>query len=624
MLLSIALTSIGLVGGSGAEGTFVTLEPNVVTGNPGETFWVDVMIQKVTDLYAFEFKIGYVSGTKVVGAVDAEGKRDDPTNFFNPPYFLYGPESTEFSLFIEPMKGYIHVGCTILGDYIGLSGSGTLAKVQFAAVEGGESPLHLYDVVLLDHNLNPMGCQTRDSYFDGVNVELVMVNLGSRNKTVGDTQEFDIKVKNEDANSANMTVRARIDTVRDDGLVTTMWAGQSYEYPPVREPEYLYVDGYDYTLEGWTEVGAYPWLDAPDDDNYLTSTTDGAQHRWFSFEDIALEGAVIDYVQLEGYTNGPYNTGIDYDVYSRDFDWLGSLYGNDAPEWLIPRWTGPVHSSDLLPSLMTEEGLNNFVCMPYFYDPGGVATGNDIIDCLRLYVVFKSGRAPETTYVSDYDYTLEGWTEVGAAPWLNATDDDNYVTSTTDGAQHRWFTFGPVDIGDSIVDEVVLEGYTNGPYNPGIDYDVYSGDFDWLGSLYATGEPAWVTPRWTTDNASDILPALKTQEGLDSFKCMLYFFDPDGLATGEDIVDALRLTIYFKAGRVVLPPNPPEFVVQPGEIIWLPTATWRLEPEDVGVTGPSLYETTITVQYTYFGARFNEATKKVITRHWVVNPAPDE
>ena len=618
MLLCIALTSIGLVGSLESD-TKVLIEPNVVTVNPGETFWVDVNIEKVTDLYAFEFKIDYVSGTKVIGVIDAEGNRFDPTNYFDPPYFLYGPEEVEFSFFVEPMKGYVHVGCTILGDWPGLSGSGTLAKVQFAAVEAGESDLHLYDVVLLDHNLNPMGCATRDSYVDGVNAELVMINIGARTKDVGDMQTFSVKVNHEDPKGTPLTARARIDNVRDDGFTQTMWAGQSFEFPPIREDEWLYVDGYTVERQQWTEVGTSPFLDAPDDGNEIVGSADGAQHRWFTFEDIALEGAVLDYVQLEVYCEGPATTDVDYDVYAPGFNWLGSWYGTGVGNRIwqdTPRWTGPGHSSDFYPDLMTEEGINGMEALAYYYDPTNIGVGNDIIDSMRLHVVFQSGRAPETAYVSDYDATRQQWTEVGAYPFLDATDDGNYLTCTTDGAQHRWFTLDPIDIGDSVVADVIIEGYTDGPYNEGIDYDVYTGDFDWLGSLYATGEPAWVTPRWTGPvNASDIVPALTTQEGLDNLQLLVYFYDPDGLATGDDVLDAIRLTVYFRAGRVTLPLTPPTLVVQPGEVVYLDLATWKLEPEDVGS-----WECTITVQYSYFGARFNEATKHVITESWRCRP----
>jgi len=309
MLFSIAMASIGLAKSWELDATKMLVEPSRIQGNAGDLFWVDINIEKVTDLYAYEFKVGYVPGTRVIGALMAEDGG-----------FLYGPQGTAFTYTVNGIEGYIHVGQTIQGSWNGLSGSGTLARIQFKAGEAGESELHLYDVVLLDHNLDAMPTQTRDGYWDGPNVELVRINIGARTKDVGDTQTFDVKVVNEDTHSQSLTVKGRIDTVRaEDGKTITLWSGQTYQYPPMREPIDLYVDGFTGERTDWTEVGASPFLDAAEDGNYLLGSSDAAQHRWFSFEDFELGDSIIDYVQLEGYTNGPYNEAIDYDIYYTGF-----------------------------------------------------------------------------------------------------------------------------------------------------------------------------------------------------------------------------------------------------------------------------------------------------------------
>jgi hypothetical protein len=603
MMLSVLMIGMTFAQEWEPDAAKMLVEPAVVTANPGDTFWVDVNIEKITDLYGFEFKLGYESGTKVVGALTAEEGG-----------FLWGPEGTAFTFSIDKIEGFIHVGGSILGDWPGVTGTGTLARIQFVVGEGGDSPLELYELGLLDSNLDEMICQTRDGFFDGTNVEIVRVNLGARSMHVGDTATFGAKIINE--GTVPMYARARFDSVRaEDGMTTTLWSNQSWQYPPVREPVDLYVDGFTHVLNsGWTTVGTEPWLDACDEVNYITSTTNGAQMRFFTFEDIALEGAIVDYVELKGCTDGTFTEDVDYDIYDSDFNWYGSLYATGAPAVVDPRWTSD-KMSDVNADLLTEEGINNLVALVYFYDPAHVADGTDVLDALWMHVVFKAGRAPDYPYADGFTHVLNsGWTTVGTEPWLDAEADGNYVTSTTNGAQMRFFSFADVDVGTGVIDYVQLWGYTDGTSNEGIDYDVYTSSFDWLGSLYATGAPAWVTPRWVgSDRTSDILPALLTEAGINDLEVLLYFYDPDTLADGTDVLDALMLEVTYKADRVALPLSPDDYVIQPGEVLTLEDALWPLQPED-----PGTYMTTVTVYYSFGGTFWNVGAKKVVTRSWWV------
>lgn len=165
----------------------------------------------------------------------------------------------------------------------------------------------------------------------------------------------------------------------------------------VPPPEYLYVDGFTAEKTDWTEVGTSPYLNAPGDGSYIEGTTDAAQERWFTFEDIAPLpiDAAIDKVWLEGYTNGPYDTGVDFDVYNAGFDWLGSLYANGSPQWVNLRWVPPgAPTSDSDPSLLSESGLNGFKVLLYFYDPDAHGGPGNIVDALRLLVTYKEKPLP--------------------------------------------------------------------------------------------------------------------------------------------------------------------------------------------------------------------------------------
>jgi hypothetical protein len=109
MLLSIAMMSMGFVRGDSA--TKIHVEPTVVTANPGEKFWVDITVEKVTDLYGWQIKLKYESGTKVLGALAVEEGG-----------FLWGPDGTAMAYSIDPISGVVDVGCTLaMGCYAGFN-----------------------------------------------------------------------------------------------------------------------------------------------------------------------------------------------------------------------------------------------------------------------------------------------------------------------------------------------------------------------------------------------------------------------------------------------------------------------------------------------------------------------
>ena len=149
-------------------------------------------------------------------------------------------------------------------------------------------------------------------------------------------------------------------------------------------------------------------------------------------------------------------------------------------------------------------------------------------------------------YVDGFNPWITQWDVSGASPWLNATDDGSYIEGTFDKAWMCNFTFEDISLSPcEVITKVVLEGYTNGPYNASVDYDVYAlpGSI-WLGSLYATGAPAWVTPRWIGVTVGEAYPAALTEAGLNTLEVLVYFFDPDGAGGANNIIDALRLKVY--------------------------------------------------------------------------------
>lgn len=200
---------------------YMNPEENICDTNG--SFTVEIHIADVTDLYAWGIRINWERYLLEIHEV-TQGP------------FLYGPEGTEFAQ--EISDDYINIGCTILGDYNGLSGSGILMYVTFNVTDAGKTLLDFYvdevnpDCVLLDHNLDPMAHTAEDGYFETPQA----ANLVKKSAWP-EHHHFDISVqlaKDGDSNQTlyslvknigpagyDLYVYVAFEIVRDDGVVAT-------------------------------------------------------------------------------------------------------------------------------------------------------------------------------------------------------------------------------------------------------------------------------------------------------------------------------------------------------------------------------------------------------------------
>ena len=173
---------------------------------------------------------------------------------------------------------------------------------------------------------------------------------------------------------------------------------------------------------------------------------------------------------------------------------------------------------------------------------------------LVLVSVLMMGIQPVRATPYEYELYVDGftadwvdWSQVGDTPYLNAPNDGNYIEASEYGQLAGSFTFENINLPPcEVITKVVLEGYTNGPFDLTNDFDVYTTpDWVWLGSLYATGVPAWVTrrwyPSWTVD---EVYPAALTEAGLNSLQVLVHFFTRDRLPRPPAQIDSLRLKVY--------------------------------------------------------------------------------
>ncbi len=128
--ISTGITHSTLGGSFSIVYTYLRIDPSRIedsTLTPGKTFTVDVMVSDV--LWLFDWQVNMSFNPSVLRIADIfEGA------------FLKGqPEGTFGARRIENEKGWALYGWSTLGENIGVSGSGTLATVEFEVLSIGES-----------------------------------------------------------------------------------------------------------------------------------------------------------------------------------------------------------------------------------------------------------------------------------------------------------------------------------------------------------------------------------------------------------------------------------------------------------------------------------------------------
>lgn len=132
-----------------AIGDTISFQPASLTVNSGQSFAFDVDVATVSDLYAFQFDIGF--DPTILSAVSvAEGL-----------FLPSGGSTIFFPGTIDNVGGTITFNAdSLVGAISGVTGSGILANIMFNALAAGTSPVALSNLQLLDSSLNPIAFST--------------------------------------------------------------------------------------------------------------------------------------------------------------------------------------------------------------------------------------------------------------------------------------------------------------------------------------------------------------------------------------------------------------------------------------------------------------------------------
>lgn len=119
---------------------------------PCSNFTINVTIAEATDVYSFEFKLGF--DPNVLTAASAEAGN-----------FLPGATPT---IEINNALGYVYFKVALSPPTPAQSGNGTLGKITFHVEDLGACNLDLYDTKLVDESGNPLSHTVEDGFFNNI------------------------------------------------------------------------------------------------------------------------------------------------------------------------------------------------------------------------------------------------------------------------------------------------------------------------------------------------------------------------------------------------------------------------------------------------------------------------
>jgi len=151
-----------------ASPTTISVDPLMLFAEPGEHFTVNLTIMDAVDVYAWQVNLTF--DPSVLRCADA---------WLPPDHFLAGAPEGDVGL--QKWSIFSHsvvVGTCILGDYLGMNGSGTLVTIEFEVVGFGESVLGIDDTpgaaawtFVGDSDLEytmPPDLETQDGFFSNI------------------------------------------------------------------------------------------------------------------------------------------------------------------------------------------------------------------------------------------------------------------------------------------------------------------------------------------------------------------------------------------------------------------------------------------------------------------------
>jgi general secretion pathway protein D len=150
-----------VIGSLPAQATLISVVPSASTITQGQSFSVDIRVSGVSDLYGFEFDLGF--NPSILSA----------TSIIEGAFLALGGPTLWFPGTIDNSGGTISYTADSLQSIVpGVNGDGILASVNFTALATGSSELTISGVTLLDSAL-------ADISFDNPQNTHIVINSNS-------------------------------------------------------------------------------------------------------------------------------------------------------------------------------------------------------------------------------------------------------------------------------------------------------------------------------------------------------------------------------------------------------------------------------------------------------------
>jgi hypothetical protein len=142
---------VGLFARPVAASPIVSIEPASNAVAAGTSFFLDIDITGVTDLFSFAFDLSYDPALLMFNEIVEGG-------------FLPSAGGTFFSEGDPPAGGSVtNVFDVLLGAFPGVDGDGTLARINFTALAAGTSTVSLSNLFMLDSTVSGISASTQDA-----------------------------------------------------------------------------------------------------------------------------------------------------------------------------------------------------------------------------------------------------------------------------------------------------------------------------------------------------------------------------------------------------------------------------------------------------------------------------
>jgi len=197
--------------------TTIYVDPPSLTAQINEEIQINISIADAIDVCSWEFKLFYknniLSGTKIV---EGPFLKSGGQTFFWVQNFTDNYNATH---------GIAWVACTRLWTGPGVNGNGVLATINFKAIGGGTTTLHLTDTILGNSTAHPIPHTTIDGNVEVFGGDIAIINVKTSKTIIGQGYPTNINVTVENQGTTtetfNLTLYANTTAINQTQITLT-------------------------------------------------------------------------------------------------------------------------------------------------------------------------------------------------------------------------------------------------------------------------------------------------------------------------------------------------------------------------------------------------------------------